>query len=118
MHKDLYFIPLFAEALAAPNARRALSAALERIAQLGQLEQYRRGFAQYQTWLTAFAAATERDTESPVVAELPWLHALVAFRGFEIASSISYLCSPRRSPRPTRGAHSQLRSNASHNSGS
>jgi len=75
MHKDLYFIPLLAEAFAATDMRRALTAALGRIAQVGQLEQYRCGFAQYQTWLAAVAAATKRDTESPLVAELPWLHA-------------------------------------------
>ncbi|MBW1784112.1 MAG: hypothetical protein JRL30_25655 [Deltaproteobacteria bacterium] len=52
MNKDLYFLPLISEALQKPDARKALRDAFEQIERLGQRPEYKRGFRQFNIFMT------------------------------------------------------------------
>ena len=52
MSKDLFFLPLIADALQKPDANKALQEALEEIERLGQQPQYKRGFRQFMLFMT------------------------------------------------------------------
>jgi hypothetical protein len=51
MSKDLYFIPIIAEALQAPNAEEALCRAFEQIRSLGQKAEYKQGLLQFEEFI-------------------------------------------------------------------
>jgi len=51
MSKDLYFIPIIADALKAPNVDEALERAFDKIRSLGRKPQYRQGLLQFEQFM-------------------------------------------------------------------
>ena len=51
MNKNLYFLPLIADALMQPDLKVALRTAFKRIKELGRLPEYKQGFIQFQHFM-------------------------------------------------------------------
>lgn len=61
MNRDMYFLPLIAQALGQQDARHALVLAFEEVAALGRRPEYARGHAQFRRFMELVAA--HRDDE-------------------------------------------------------
>ena len=67
MNKDLYFIPIIARALDAPQKGSALAGAFAAIERFGRQKQYQRGFEQFRRFMEAVAdRAVRRDRQPPL----------------------------------------------------
>jgi len=65
MTKDLYFLPIIADALKQPDPRVSLREALEKIQNLGRQPQYERGFLQFQQFMTKVKRNWEKGYQKP-----------------------------------------------------
>jgi hypothetical protein len=64
MIEDLYFIPILAEALKAPQVEEALCGAFARIRSLGQQAQYKEGLVQFEEFLHLVNQYRQQDQSS------------------------------------------------------
>ena len=69
MSEDLFFIPILAKALQDTDPKTALKAAFEQIKQLGQQEQYRQGYAQFEAFM-AEAQSNCNESDNRILREL------------------------------------------------
>jgi hypothetical protein len=65
MTKNLYFLPIIADALKHPKPKEALMAAFEEIKTLGQKSEYERGFSQFQRFMAEMKRGWERWSTKP-----------------------------------------------------
>jgi hypothetical protein len=65
MIEDLYFIPILAEALKAPQVEEALRGAFERIRSLGQQTQYKQGLVQFEEFVHLVNDCRQQNRSSP-----------------------------------------------------
>jgi hypothetical protein len=65
MSKDLYFIPIIADALKQPDSRVSLRAAIEKIQNLGRQPQYERGLQQFQQLMAQVKLNWEKSSQKP-----------------------------------------------------
>lgn len=65
MTKDLYFLPIIADALKQPDPRVSLREALEKIQNLGRQPKYERGFLQFQQFMTKVKRNWEKGCQKP-----------------------------------------------------
>lgn len=66
MTKDLYFLPIIAEAFKQPEPKEALEEAIEEIKTLGQRPEYAQGFLQFQRFMAEVKGNAEKLSKKPV----------------------------------------------------
>jgi hypothetical protein len=65
MNKDLYFLPMIADALKQPDSRVSLRAAIEKTQNLGRQPEYERGFQQFQQLMAQVKLNWEKGSQKP-----------------------------------------------------
>jgi hypothetical protein len=65
MTKDLYFLPIIADALRQPEPKEALREAIEKIETFGRRPEYERGFLQFQRFMTEVKRNWEKSPQKP-----------------------------------------------------
>ncbi len=63
--KDLFFMPLIANALQKPDPKKALQDAFEQIEELGRQPEYKQGFRQFQMFMTQIKRNIDARTSPP-----------------------------------------------------
>jgi len=66
MSKDLYFLPIIADALRKPEPKVALGLAIRKIKILGQQPEYHRGFLQFNRFMAEVKKNSEKLSQSPL----------------------------------------------------
>jgi hypothetical protein len=65
MNKDLYFLPIIAEALRKPEPKESLRAAIEKIITLGHRPEYKQGFLQFHHFMAEVKKKSEKPSMKP-----------------------------------------------------
>jgi len=71
--KNLYFIPIIAQALESDDPRRAMAEAFQKIRSIGEQPDYEEGFRQFKEFIKSALKVSAEDSEG----EIPWLREAV-----------------------------------------